>query len=356
MLKNKKIPNKLGRRGYVFAVVAFAVVVFGAAILFAPRKTAAQSATGWAIGIWNDVIGYLNGAEQLSGIPAVGWLSSSSDLRGNGTTQKYSVVLAGNAGDIERQVSGSAWFGIGSQADSGGASQNDLPSLGWLDFGAGSPSFCSGGDCHGAMWHKQGSDIQGYLDGWARVRALGENGWLRLKGPNGNYSVTSNSDVLNGYAWNSGGEATIQNNSGLGWINLTGLKMKECNMACGTATYCPGQQLSSCQSNYCPGDGSPTCSLQSDKLSWSCSSGCGQISCTASPIYPETGTCGPLDGKSLCDPNTVPTNADMCASGSVHNFTRNAVTATWSCGSNQCGGSEASCSARDICGWIETTP
>ncbi|MDI6777878.1 MAG: hypothetical protein QMD77_01695 [Patescibacteria group bacterium] len=346
------------------SVATFIAVIFGLAVFLNFHKTLAQSVGGWAKGIWNDTVGYdLLGNEQLSGGPSTGWISSnsgtSSCLKGAG----YGVNFSGNLGDSERGIIGNAWFGIGSRPDPdlvNGECDSDLPSLGWIDFDAGSPPFCAGlggGDCYSARWHNDGADYTGYIDGWARVRSLGDNGWARLKGAN--YGLRSDaSGVLSGYAWNSGTEPTIVGNSGLGWIDLTGLKIGECNVRCATKQLCRGSTFSSCDSSFCTGDGA-SCALGGDGISWACSSSCGSTSCNDNIYWidPEVGVCGPLDGKSLCDPNQMPTDDNLCANGTTpHNLNRSGIVATWTCGSNQCGGEEVSCSATARCGWIETAP
>lgn len=350
-------------------------VVFFAAVFFDFRKTMA-SLEGWGTGAWNDTVGYIkdmlgNYTEQFSGEPTTGWLSSNSQLSGCGgaLSQKYSIIISG--GDSERTVGGSAWFGIGSDSDSTGDCQSDLPSLGWLKFDVGYPSFCSsmGLVCNKSMWHKKdgGSGLEGTINGWAQITSMmqmprpdgtfSDNGWVELKDIN-----VDSSGMISGWGWNSGEETldyrdpALGGNSGLGWIKMDGLKIVECDIGCSPKQLCRGSTFSSCDASFCAGSGT-SCALQEDKVSWNCSSDCGEISCSPQMIDPEIGVCGPLNGKSLCDLGREPTDEELCANNmSPHNFSRGVPTATWECGNSCPGGSVVSCSARTRCGWIETNP
>ncbi len=339
--------------------MSIAAAVLFLTVFLMSQKTKALL-DGWGIGIWNDTAGYdLSNNEQFSGKPAIGWISSSSDVSSCIKGASYSLHFAGNKSDIQRDVKGKAWFGIGSEPDSGGSCQSDLPSLGWLDFEAGTPppSSCPG-DCHAAQWHQQpGGGYTGSLDGWAKITSMGDNGWVRLKGAN--YNTTSDTNgVLSGFAWNSGSEISLGGNSGLGWIKMDGLKIVECNISsCATKQLCRDSTFSSCDASFCAGGGS-SCALGSDKISWTCSSGCGSVSCDSGNIHwvdPEIGACGSFNGNSICDKSNTPSNK-LCATGTPSTVNYTALTAQWTCGNTCPGGSIVSCSASTRCGWIETNP
>lgn len=340
--KNKKILPVL---------LSVAIAAVGFAVIFNFQKVLAVG-EGWGAGIWNNfVAGY---AENDPTVPStIGWLKSNSDMNGPCLASgSYGVVFtSGNPESDERYVSGQAWFGIGSETDSGGDCQADLPSLGWLDFGAGSPPFCSGDDCHAARWHKEG-----YLDGWAQVTSMGDNGWVRLKGTDYGASCDANG-VLSGYVWNSGTENTISGNSGLGWIKMDGLKIEECNLGCATTPpLCGTSTYSTCDSSFCTGTGASCISNPVNNFtSWTCSSSCGSLPCHVEPTIPKNGQCGELHNRAICEKDNPPTDK-LCADPTTYNndLDRNGVTATWTCG-NDCG-EVVECSAKARCGWIETNP
>lgn len=353
------------KRNAILFIVPAAVVVLLLTVFFVSHKTLA-SLEGWGTGIWNNYIeGHAQNDPNVP--PTIGWVSSNSELSGCGgaLSKKYSI----NFGDPDkdtgvRPIYGSAWFGIGSKSDSGGTcdSPGDLPSVGWLNFSAGSPYFCSGADCHSAMWHPNTVgqvDKVGYLDGWANITSMGNSGWVRLKDPSGtHYAVNSNATgILSGYGWNSGTEDAFSGNSGLGWIKMDGLKVGDCKLGCATKQVCRGQTLSgsSCDSSYCIGDGT-ACALGSDKLSWTCNNSCGDVSCAPAIIDPIVGVCGSLNGKYTCDPKNPPTADKLCSDPAMYNgdLDSSSVTATWTCG-NTCG-TKVTCSASTRCGWIETNP
>jgi hypothetical protein len=355
-------PSKTKKRKTILFVVPIIVAVLFLTVFFVSHKILA-SLEGWGSGIWNNyVAGHAENDPSVP--PTIGWLSSSSELSGCGgaLSKKYSINLGGVDEDVDKPVFGSAWFGIGSQSDSGGACQNDPPSLGWLNFSAGYPSFCTGSDCHAAMWHKNegGTDKEGYFDGWAKMTSLGDNGWVRLKGDNNGekYKVTvSRTGILSGYAWNSGTESAISGNSGLGWIKMDGVKVSDCKLGCATKQVCQGQTLSgtTCDSSYCSGSGT-SCVLGGDKLSWTCSNSCGDVSCNVNIVSPKVGVCGSLNGKYICDSANPPTAGKLCADAAAYNNDLNTsgITATWTCG-NDCG-TKVTCSASAKCGWTETNP
>ena len=355
-------PSKTKKGENILFIVPIVMAVLCLSVFFMPQKSKALL-DGWGTGIWNDLV-IMSGVPTDTGIPTIGWLSSSSELSGCGgaLSKKYSINLGGVDEDIDKPVFGSVWFGIGSQPDSGGACQNDSPSLGWLNFSAGFPSFCSGDDCHAAMWHKNagGTDKEGYFDGWAKVTSMGDNGWVRLKGDNNGekYKVTvSRTGILSGYAWNSGTENAIPGNSGLGWIKMDGIKVSDCKLGCATKEVCQGQTLpgTTCDSSYCSGSGA-TCVLGGDKLSWTCSNSCGDVSCAPSIVDPQVGVCGSLNGRYICDTANPSTASKLCNDPAMYNDDLNSssVTATWTCG-NTCG-TKVTCSASARCGWIETNP
>ncbi len=353
--------RKTKKSKQLYLLISLAALLVGVVFSFGFNKSLAFP-QGWGAGIWNNyVVGHSEHDPSIP--PTIGWLKSSSDINGPCLLgEGYSIVFSsGNPGDSERYVSGKAWFGIGSQSDSDGSCQDDLPSLGWLNFEAGAPPFCSGDDCHAARWYKTGSDdYTGYLDGWAQVTSMGDNGWVRLRDPNPDpkkYSVSVDaSGVLSGYSWNSGPESTISGNSGLGWIKMDGLKIEECNLGCATKLLCGTDTFSSCDATFCSGSGA-SCTLGADEKSWTCSNGCGSVPCEPNIIDPEIGVCGLLGGKSICGYSGTPSDDDLCANGTTpHNFTKGVYTATWTCGSDECGGEEVSCSASARCGWIETNP
>jgi hypothetical protein len=363
-MRTKQKTKKKGKAIIFFGSVVIAVLFL--TVFFVSHKTLA-SPEGWGAGVWNN---YIEGhAQNDSNVPpTIGWVSSNSELSGCGgaLSKKYSI----NFGDADkvtgaRPITGNAWFGIGSQPDSGGAcdSPGDLPSLGWLNFSAGSPSFCSGADCHAALWHSTGTggDDTGYLDGWANVTSMGNSGWVRLKDPAGTrYGVTSNATgLLSGYGWNSGTETAIDGNSGLGWIKMDGLKVGDCKLGPRTATLCTGQKITDATCDplkYCSGDGTLSCAFTGD-TSWTCSNNCGDVTGNIFFVSPKVGVCGALNGKSACDPKNTPTADKLCSDAAAYNgdFDRsNGITATWTCG-NICG-TVVNCSASARCGWIETAP
>jgi|GEM_PF-3127481 len=358
--KKKNISIPLG-----FSIVIFVALALNLAFFCASSKTRA-SVAGWGSGIWNNYVAGF-GEDDVNIPPTIGLLSSNSDLCGNALTKKYSI----NFGDADkdtgnRPVTGSVWFGIGSNEDpkdqtaSCSAGGGDLPSLGWLNFSAGTPSFCSGTDCHSAIWHPKegGTENEGYLDGWANVTALGSNGWVRLKDPSGaKYAVLSSADgILSGFGWNSGTEGAIEGNSGLGWIKMDGLKVGDCKLAPKTVQLCVGQTITdpTCDpSKYCTGDGTLSCAFAGD-TSWTCSNTCGDATGNISFVDPEVGVCGSLDGKYICDPKNPPTADKLCSEAAAYNNDLNTsgITATWTCG-NACG-TKVTCSASARCGWVET--
>jgi hypothetical protein len=265
---------------------------------------------------------------------------------------------------------GSAWFGIGSKDDSKDQASSckleggDLPSLGWLNFSAGSPYFCTGADCHSAMWYPNvgGTDNEGYLDGWANVTSMGNSGWVRLKDPSGTrYAVTSSATgLLSGFGWNSGEETgpSLVGNSGLGWIKMDSLKVGDCKLGPKTTQLCVGEKITdpTCDpSKYCSGDGTLSCAFTSD-TTWTCSNNCGDVTGNIFFVSPKVGVCGSLNGKYICDTANPPTASKLCSDPAMYNDDLNAssVTATWTCG-NTCG-TKVTCNASARCGWIETNP
>lgn len=357
--KNKK------RKAIIF-FSSVGIAVFCLSAFFVSHETLA-SLEGWGSGIWNNYVA--SHAENDPSVPpTIGWVSSNSELSGCGgaLSKKYSI----NFGDADKDtgdspIYGLAWFGIGSKPDSGGTCDNprDLPSVGWLNFSAGSPYFCSGTDCHSAMWHPNTVgqvDKAGYLDGWANVTSMGNNGWVRLKDPSGTrYAVTSSATgLLSGYGWNSGTEGAIDGNSGLGWIKMDGLKVGDCKLGPRTATLCTGQKITDATCDplkYCSGDGTLSCAFTGD-TSWTCSNTCGETTGNISFIAPKTGVCGSLNGKYICDSANPPTAGKLCADASAYNndLSTSGITATWTCG-NDCG-TKVTCSASAKCGWTETNP
>lgn len=184
-----------------------------------------------------------NGVEQ--GDPVIGMVS----MKGN----FYDVRIEGE-GD-QRDLTGSAWFGIGTQDDKFNefSNQNDLPSIGWVHFNqpfeqtklaAILGKNCYGaGDCHGVRWNKKpgGTEAEGFLSGWA-VLELGPNGdttpypdvLVHFKSPGNPTNYTCNEDEhnyyvcidnngrLEGYAWSAGADSvSIDGNPGLGWIKFS---------------------------------------------------------------------------------------------------------------------------------------
>lgn len=206
------------------------LVILAAGLFYFSRFSLADlnlSGFGW---IGNDLVNGVN-----TGEPVGGWLSFSSGQT-SCSGSAYAVTLGGSQGDNTRSVNGYAWFGIGSTSDpysanlSGLTCQNDAESIGWVNFQAGSPPFCPG-ECHSAEWHKTGNDYQGYVDGWAKIVSMGDDGWIRLKGST--YGLSLQQDGLagsNSYGWNSGNQgANVSNNSGLGWIKFANAEI--CSIA-----------------------------------------------------------------------------------------------------------------------------
>jgi hypothetical protein len=225
---NRKIKKSVKFAGTFFL---FLLIILVASLSYFARFSLADlnfSGFGW---LGNDLVNGLNTNE-----PAVGWASFSSGQTTCGGSA-YAVTLGGNQGDDTRPVSGYAWFGIGSASDpysttlSGLACQSDAESIGWVNFQAGAPAFCNTSDCHPAEWHRTGSDFQGYIDGWAKIVSMGDDGWIRLKGPT--YGLSLQQDGLttgDSYGWNSGGsDISIGNNAGLGWTKFANAEI--CSIA-----------------------------------------------------------------------------------------------------------------------------
>lgn len=215
-----------------------AIGVLGIGYLIARAATWEVPGFAW---IGNNLV---EGIEQ--GDPVIGMIST----KGN----NYGISVEGE-GD-QRNLVGSAWIGIGTQDDryNDFASQNDLPSLGWIHF---NQSFdqsrltsllagnCFGaGDCHGIRWNRKPGttgEFEGYLSGWARME-IGPNGdgtaypdtWVHFKSPldTTNYSCNEGehnyfvcvdtAGKLEGYAWSAGSDSvSVDGNPGLGWINFS---------------------------------------------------------------------------------------------------------------------------------------
>lgn len=380
-MRSKTKKRLAKKRKFVSYISIIASAVFLGGIFFLSHQSLAD-VSGWGKGIWNNTLGYLGGIEQFwnatpEAPPAIGWLSSRSGLGSCPPGTAYSVHLGDSGTDAERPVLGKAWFGIGSRPDpnpdTGGVCDPDFPSSpGWLNFEAGSPSFCTA-NCYSAKWHKTGDGYAGFIDGWAKIDSMmqmpkpdgtfADNGWVELK----NVQVDSAGIVSSGWGWNSGAEdTTIENNSGLGWINLAGLQINSCaGISCSTKKLCEGDTFgapgSSCGSliDFCLGyegtDG--ICTIGATGRDWTCSNSCGSDSNSAFTIYPETGQCGLLNGGSICDPDNPPTAEEYCQTGTYLPGSWNSLTATWTCGKNQCGvDGTVDCSAATRCGWIETNP
>lgn len=252
-------------------------------VFFVSHKTLAV-VDGWGTGIWNDLV-IISGVPTDTKIPTIGYATATSQVStcGDAFSKKYSINI-GEEDPVEkwRPITGSAWFGIGSQSDKFDANGQacktndkdkdaDLPSLGWLNFSAGVPSPCPG-DCYPARWSPKnigGADRVGTLSGWANITSMGSSGWVRLRGKEDGkfYGVTSNgSGALSGFAWNSGPEDAIAGNSGLGWIKMDGLKISDCKLGCATKQVCKGDTLSSCDSSHCTGDTPLSCALGGNKI------------------------------------------------------------------------------------------
>jgi len=364
-----KIKQKIHKKTKkILFIVSVSLIVLFLAVFFVSDKTLASLVEGWGVGIWNDLV-IISGVPTDTGIPTIGRLSSKDSLCGSALSKKYSINFGGADEDEERPILGSAWFGIGSEEDQWDQTANcpggdaDLPSLGWLNFSAGAPSFCTGDDCHAAMWHKNegGTGKEGYLDGWAQVTSMGDNGWVRLRGDNDGekYKVTLNSaGKLSGFGWNSGTGDAIPGNSGLGWINMEGLKPGDCKLGFKTIQLCPGEKItdSSCDpSKYCTGNSPLSCSFTSD-TSWTCSNNCGDVDGRIFFINPKIGVCGELNGRYICSSDTPPTANKLCSEASAYNndLSTSGITTTWTCG-NRCG-KTVNCSASVKCGWTEINP
>lgn len=148
LMPKKTKQKKQGKKKiFTLSFIAMAITVILYGIFFMSHYSLADDA-GWGKGIWNNTLEYLGGIERFwsatpEAPPAIGWLSSSSRLSVcNGALNgKYTLSTGGDPGATERPVRGAAWFGIGSETDSNGACQSDLPSLGWLRFDVGYPPF-----------------------------------------------------------------------------------------------------------------------------------------------------------------------------------------------------------------------
>jgi hypothetical protein len=380
-LGKKKKKTKL-HTGKPYTILAIVVFVFGMAILLNGTVILADI-QGWAKGIWNDTLDYVGGMENLSGIPTVGWLSSSSGLSVCSQGATYKITLA--EGTDERILKGAAWFGIGSVGDpidddAAGSCQSDSPSLGWLNFDQGSPAPCPNNEfCYPAKWTKtaNGTGLEGTITGWAQITSMmampkndgtkAQNGWVKIYGApvNSEGIIYDNGSLSPGgvktnYAWSSGEETTIQNNSGLGWIKLDGLKISECSLPkCSYKEICETATLSSCDvASFCSSDANPTaqCIVAPNGKDWTCKNDCGETPCPNKIITAEPGECG--DVKSICDnPSQNPPDTVLCKKGTPSSITRESYEITWTCGNNACGGTvSVECSASVRCGWIETNP
>lgn len=218
-------------------IIALTIFVLGIGFLIARAATWEFNGFSW---IGSNL---QNGVEQ--GDPVIGMIAMKGD--------NYSVNIIGD-GD-QRPVVGSAWMGIGSTDDKFNdfTNQNDLPSLGWINFNQPFDqdkldslisNNCFGvGDCYGARWNKKpgsSNEFEGYLSGWAKMQ-VGSNGdetpypdiWVHFKSPGNPSNYTCNEGdhtyyvcvdgqgKLNGYAWSAGADsATIEGNPGLGWISF----------------------------------------------------------------------------------------------------------------------------------------
>lgn len=123
---------------------------------------------------------------------------------------------------------------------------NTIYGWAWASTGDadGPPSACTGADCTGFGWICFGATCAGYgtppgggsstatynettgaVSGWAKVIALGDDGWLKLRESDpdkANYGLTLNFDrTISGYAWN--GYKAVGDSGpkiGLGWLRF----------------------------------------------------------------------------------------------------------------------------------------
>ena len=199
-----------------------------------------------------------------------------------------------------------------------------------------------------------------------------ENGWVRIYKANVDSQGAISDDPTNksNFAWNSGNsgpadDAPVNNNTntGLGWIDLAGLKVNNCNgsVGCSTRGMCPGINfgdpgaLSCTVEELCSGT-SETKTVACDGRKWTCSNGCETQSNTVFDKTWEQGECGTFNGGSICGQEA---KADSwCKQGTKGNEIPGSVTETWTCGADACGssGKQVTCSAKTRCGWIETNP
>ncbi|MDD4332962.1 MAG: hypothetical protein PHT51_02515 [Patescibacteria group bacterium] len=120
-----------------------------------------------------------------------GWISFNCTNDSSCGTADYGVNIDSATGNF----SGYAWS----------------PNLGWVDFAP------SSGYPQAPNYSVKYDKTTGSVAGWAKVLALGDNGWLEMSGTWTNGVSIDVSGKFSGYAWNGNNDGT-----GVGWISFNG--------------------------------------------------------------------------------------------------------------------------------------
>ncbi len=198
------------RKKIFIAVISFLLMAAGVGILFYQSRNKVEvtqagsvdNVSGWA---WNDKYGWISFNSTNCDIDGDGTYEGASedggpapaDCPSSGTVNDYGVNIDPTTGDF----SGYAW------------SSN----LGWISFNrsdTGNPPSNDPGGGSGPIAQYNSGDNKIY--GWAKILALGIDGWLRFDhGQANEVYVDLNSDEIHGYAWNGN-----DNGSGIGWVSF----------------------------------------------------------------------------------------------------------------------------------------
>jgi hypothetical protein len=196
--------------------VSLGIAIFCANINLAPKIALAGTGDNLHGFAWSDLYGWISFNSTNCDINGNGVIDSPGDdsrpvgCQGVGTTvPNYGVNVNPATGDF----SGYAW------------SSN----AGWIDFSPDEPYPLSG-----PAYSAKLNFGTGNVTGWAKVVALGDEGWIKMRkepgDSGGDYSVTVSSNDFHGWAWNGNDD-----DSGVGWISFhcgdTGA------VACATSEY-----------------------------------------------------------------------------------------------------------------------